>query len=238
MGTGGGRQWGQAEGCPLSLTRLTGATGSSAGGCGPDGSLVQPQLREEAGGCPIPPVARQPLRQSSSASPNVYLSAKAIRVSARCPAVLGRLEFHSRRGVHSGGRKAGRMNSVERRDSLFRAFMDKHGLSGTPCVLGIVLSPRGTPRGRKMRLVPGKTYSATQGRSNRQRHTQMSEVTTYRASAASPSICFPLAPSSRRHELGEEDGKRVCVIQNYRHQCYKERATVRQRFSLGTILWS
>lgn len=59
------------------------------------------------------------------------------------------------------------------------------------------------------------------------------------ASAASLSICFPLAPSSRRHELGEEAGKRVCVIiKNYRHQHYKEKATVRQRFSLGTILRS
>lgn len=88
---------------------------------------------------------------------------KGYRVSTRRPAVLGRLGSHSQerkssssfrmRGIHRG-RKAGTMGSVERRDLLFGAFMDKRGFLGTHSVLGIILSPRESLRVRKMRLPP------------------------------------------------------------------------------------
>lgn len=163
--TRGRKAMGPGRGLPTLTYKAHWRHWSSSRGCGPDGSLVQLQLREEAGGYPTPPVPRQPLSLSSLASPNVHLSAKAIECPPDAQLSWEGLDSTVKKRKSSGsfqmrgirkGRKAGTMSSVERRDSLFGAFTDKHGLWGTHSELGIILSPRGALRGRKMRLVHGE----------------------------------------------------------------------------------
>lgn len=106
--------------------------------------------------------AAVPVQLGQSQRPSV---SKGYRVSTRCSAVLRRLGFHSQEekefrllqnARHPQGKKGGTMSSVERRDWLFGAFTDKHRLWGTHSEFGIILSPRGALRGRKMRLAHGE----------------------------------------------------------------------------------
>lgn len=134
------------------------------------------------------------------------------------------------------------MSSVGRGGLRSGMFADEYKLLGAHSVLGVILSPRGTLRGgegRKVRLARRELILKHGGEVTVKGACKCLKPPFTRASAESPSICFPSAPSSRRHELGGEAGKRVCVIiKNFRHQYCPVKATIAQRFSPGTILWS